>query len=142
MAEQLATRQISLPNRRIREKNVFTPASNIPWIEVAKGAPYFITEEGKDWTPIGQNDAITWPDLQGLFRRKDIASVESYLKMLAEQGVTCLRLMLEYCHGENRYFEKPAGNFQPNMIKLWDDLFALCENYGMRILLTPYDTFW
>ena len=142
MTEQLATRQISLRTRRIREENIFLPAPNIPWIEVAKGAPYFITEEGKDWTPIGQNDAITWPDLQGLFRRKDIASVEKYLKMLAEHGVTCLRLMLEYCHGENRYFEKPAGNFQPNMIKLWDDLFALCEKYGLRILLTPYDTFW
>jgi Cellulase (glycosyl hydrolase family 5) len=62
--------------------------------------------------------------------------------MLSEHGVTCLRLMLEYCHGENRYFEKPIGNFQPNMVKLWDDLFALCEKHGLRILLTPYDTFW
>ncbi|TKK72070.1 hypothetical protein FC093_02010 [Ilyomonas limi] len=92
--------------------------------------------------PVGQNDAITWPDLAGIFRRKDLASVEKYLQMLSQHGVTCLRLMLEYCHGENRYFEKPVGYFQPNMIQLWDDLFALCEQYRLRILLTPYDTFW
>jgi mannan endo-1,4-beta-mannosidase len=62
--------------------------------------------------------------------------------MLKQHGVTCLRLMLEYCHGEHRYFEKPVGRFQPNMIQLWDDLFFLCEKHGLRILLTPYDTFW
>jgi hypothetical protein len=117
-------------------------STGMPWIEVAANAPYFVTDKGKSWTPIGQNDAITWPDLQGLFRRKDIAGVEAYLQMLAQHGITCLRLMLEYCQGENRYFEKPIGRFQPNMIRLWDDLFALCEKHGLRILLTPYDTFW
>ena len=124
-----------------KQAPVFTP-SGMPWIEVAKDAPYFTTDEGKDWTPIGQNDAITWPELAGIFRRKDLAGVESYLQMLSSHGVTCLRLMLEYCQGENRYFEKPAGYFQPNMIRLWDDLFLLCEKYRLRILLTPYDTFW
>lgn len=114
----------------------------LPWIEVAKNAPYFVTDKGDDWTPIGQNDAITWPDLAGAFRRKDLAGVEAYFKMLVRHGVTCLRLMLEYCQGEHRYLEQPAGNFQPNMIRLWDDIFALCEQYRLRILLTPYDTFW
>jgi mannan endo-1,4-beta-mannosidase len=114
----------------------------LPWIEVAKGAPYFITDQGEDWAPIGQNDAITWPDLHGLFRQRNLAAVETYLTMLAAHGVTCLRLMLEYCHGEHRYFEKPIGRFQPNMIRMWDALFGLCEKHGLRILLTPYDTFW
>lgn len=117
-------------------------AEPLPWICTQKGHPYFFTETGESWTPIGQNDAITWPDLQGLFRRKDKAGVERYLAMLAQQGVTCLRLMLEYCQVEHRYFEKPAGHFPPNMIQLWDDLFQLCEQYRLRILLTPFDTFW
>jgi hypothetical protein len=116
--------------------------SGMPWIQVARDSPYFITDQGEDWTPVGQNDAITWPDLQGAFLRKDLSSVEFYLRMLAQHGVTCLRLMLEYCHGEHRYLEKPAGRFQPNMIRMWDDLFMLCEKHGLRILLTPYDTFW
>lgn len=117
-------------------------ASTIPWIEVSKSAPYFITENGCDWLPIGQNDAITWVDLAGAFRRRDLASVEDYLKMLARNGVNCLRLMLEYCQGEHRYLERPVNRFQPNMVRLWDDIFSLCEKHGLRILLTPYDTFW
>ena len=113
-----------------------------PWIEVARGAPYFVTEEGVPWTPVGQNDAVTWPDLRGLFRRRDTAAVERYLGMLAAHGVTCLRLMLEYCQRESRYLEQPAGRFKPNMIQLWDDLLGGCERHGLRVLLTPFDTFW
>lgn len=111
-------------------------------MQVAPNAPYFITQDGRAWTPIGQNDAVTWPDLAGLFRRRDVAAVEGHLAWLAGHGVTCLRLMLEYCQTENRYLERPAGHFQPHMVRLWDDLFGLCEKYGLRVLLTPYDTFW
>ncbi|ONF95739.1 hypothetical protein SPHI_21770 [Sphingomonas jeddahensis] len=57
-------------------------------------------------------------------------------------GVTCIRLMLEYCHGEHRYLERPAGHFVPNMVRLWDDLFDLLERVGLRVLLTPFDTFF
>src|ERR671931_854673 len=28
------------------------------------------------------------------------------------------------------------------MLQLWDDLFELCERVGMRLLLTPFDTFF
>lgn len=142
MAQQSKRTQISLDFHEQRQKYPAENAPPMPWIEVAKHAPYFRTDEGKDWTPIGQNDAITWPELKGIFLRKDFARAEAYLQMLVQHGVTCLRLMLEYCHGENRYLEKPIGRFQPNMVRLWDDIFALCEKYGIRILLTPYDTFW
>ncbi|HUQ97068.1 MAG TPA: hypothetical protein VM010_05345 [Chitinophagaceae bacterium] len=117
-------------------------AAALPWIVVKKGHPYFFTERGRSWTPVGQNDAITWPDLKGAFMGKDLAAVETYLDKLVDAGVTCLRLMLEYCQGEHRYLEKPVGYFQPHMVTLWDMLFALCEKKGLRILLTPYDTFW
>jgi hypothetical protein len=117
-------------------------AHALPWIAVAPDAPYFVTEAGQPWTPIGQNDALTWPDLAGLFRRQNVAAVEGHLAWLAAHGVTCLRLMLEYCQTEHRYLERPVGRFQPNMVRFWDDLFALCERYGLRLLLTPYDTFW
>ena len=112
------------------------------WIETRPGSPYFVTEDGDSWTPIGQNDAITWPDLAGLFRRRDLPAVERHLEWLKAHGVTCLRLMLEYCQTEHRYLERPAGRFVPNMLQLWDDLFALAEKVGLHILLTPYDTFF
>ena len=115
---------------------------NLPWINVAPGSSYFSTEDGADWTPIGQNDAITWPELAPLFRRRDLPAIERHLRWLVEHGVTCLRLMAEYAQGRHRYLERPAGRPVPAMVQLWDDLFALCERTGMRILLTPMDTFW
>ena len=114
----------------------------LAWIERARNAPYFVDEHGSPWTPIGQNDAITWPELRGLFRRRDIAPAEIYLQTLAEHGVTCLRLMLEYSQTGHRYFERRAGVFNPELVLLWDDLFSACRRYGLRVLLTPYDTFW
>jgi hypothetical protein len=123
--------------------NVPQTRTALPWIEVAPKAPYFVTDTGRPWTPIGQNDSIVWVELAGLFRRRDMASVANHLASLAGHGVTCLRLMLEYAaHSERRYLERPAGVFAPNMVRLWDDLFALCERFGLRMLLTPFDTFW
>lgn len=104
--------------------------------------PYFATEDGATWTPIGHNDAVTWPELAPLFRRRDLPAVERHLVWLRDHGVTCIRLMLEYCHGEHRYLERPAGTFVGNMVRLWDDLFALLEKVGLRALVTPYDTFF
>jgi mannan endo-1,4-beta-mannosidase len=111
-------------------------------VERARGAPYFVLETGEPWHPVGANEAITWPELAGLFRRRDLPGVEAHLARLRARGVTVLRLMLEYCQGEHRYFERPAGHFVPAMVRLWDDLFAMCARVGMRILLTPFDTFF
>ncbi|MGI8992069.1 MAG: hypothetical protein ACR2I2_21135 [Bryobacteraceae bacterium] len=112
------------------------------WIEVACSAPYFVTSSGDAWTPVGHNSAITWPDLNGGFGHRDLPRLARHLEMLAAHGVTCIRLMLEYCRGEHRYFEQPVGRFKPRMVQYWDDLFQLCERFGLRILLTPFDTFW
>ncbi|WP_144037300.1 hypothetical protein [Sphingomonas sp. TZW2008] len=114
----------------------------LPWIGVAQDAPYFVDDRNVDWTPIGQNDAITWPELAPLFRRRDLPAVERHLVWLADHGVTCLRLMVEYAQGRHRYLERPDGSAVPAMVQLWDDLFAMCERVGLRILLTPVDTFW
>jgi hypothetical protein len=114
----------------------------LPWIGVAPHAPYFVADDGKPWTPIGHNDAISWETLKGLYGRRDVASVEAYLQGLADSGVTCIRLMMEYAQSRHRYLERPIGTFVPRMVQLWDDLFALCERLGLRILLTPVDTYW
>jgi hypothetical protein len=111
-------------------------------VRTQPGLPYFTTGDGQPWTPIGHNDAVTWPELAPLFRRRDPAAVERHLVWLREHGVTCIRLMLEYCHGEHRYLERPDGSFAPNMVRFWDDLFRLLEKVGLRVLLTPYDTFF
>ena len=114
----------------------------LPWIQRAPGAPFFMTETGQSWTPIGQNDAISWVEFDGLLHRRDLPAVRGHLAWLASHGVTCLRLMLEYAQTGKHYFEQPAGQFVPAMVQLWDDLFELCEEAGLRILLTPLDTFF
>jgi len=107
--------------------------ATLPWIETISGVPYFFNEQGESWIPIGQNDAITWPDLAGLFQRKDLASVENYLTFIRSNGVTCLRLMLEYSQTRHRYLENPVGKFQPNIVRLWDDLI-----YALRETQNPH----
>ena len=116
--------------------------TGLPWVQVAPSAPYFITEDGAPWHPVGQNDAISWPELQGLFRRRDLPGVDRHLAWLAAHGVTCLRVMMEYAQVRHRYLENPVGRFVPAMVELWDDFVALCERHGLRLLLTPFDTFW
>jgi mannan endo-1,4-beta-mannosidase len=111
-------------------------------IRVAPGGRYFETFDGEPFLFIGPNDAITWQGLKGLVHRKDVASAEGYLESLAVNGITIIRLMLEYAHRDGTYFEKPVGRFNPAMVRLWDDLFALCERYRLRVLLAPWDNFW
>ncbi len=132
----------SFPNPPIQQGLPQSPSQALRWIEVAPRGPYFVTDEGEPWAPVGQNDAISWTELNGLFRRRDLPAVEAHLADLKEHGVTCLRLMLEYAQVRHRYIERPVGSYVPSMVQLWDDLFALCERVGLRILLTPFDTFW
>ncbi len=116
--------------------------AGLPWIEVCEDSPYFRTEDGRVWTPVGHNDAIPWPSLEGLFRRADPARAERYLSMLAGSGITVLRVMLEYCEENQHYFEIPCGRPNPDVVQFWDDLIGMCERLGLRLLATPWDTFW
>jgi mannan endo-1,4-beta-mannosidase len=61
---------------------------------------------------------------------------------MAENGINILRIMLEYAHVNTRFFERPAGRFNPSMVRLWDDLFARCDRFGIRVLLAPWDNYW
>ena len=114
----------------------------LPWVERAPGVPYFRTDDGQPWHPVGQNDAISWEELGPLYRRRDVAVVEDYISWQVRHGVTVMRLMLEYAQVRHRYFETGLGAWNPQLVAYWDDLFALCERHGMRLLLTPFDTFW
>lgn len=111
-------------------------------IRVTPHGRYFETLDGQPFLFIGFNDAVSWASLEGLYRRKDVAAADAYLERLAARGVTILRLMLEYAHFDSHLLEKPVGTFNPHMVQFWDDLLARCERLGLRVLLTPWDTFW
>jgi len=118
------------------------PTPSLAPVRVAPGGRYFETFDGDPFLFFGPNDAISWPGLAGLYRRRDPAAADAYLETLAASGVTVLRLMLEYAHRDGWYFERPFGTFNPVLVRLWDDLFMACARHGIRVLLTPWDTFW
>ncbi len=116
--------------------------ADLGWVERAPGRPYFTTDDGAPWTPIGQNDAVSWVEWRGLLHRRSLHAVERHLASLRDSGVTCLRFMLEYAETGEHFFEQPAGVFNPALVQLWDDLFRLAAAAGLRILLTPFDTYF
>ena len=111
------------------------------WVQRAPGAPYFITDDVAAWTPIGQNDAISWVEWQGLWNG-DLDSVTRHLAWLRDSGVTVLRFMLEYAETGTHFFEQPAGTFNPTVVAAWDRLIPLVQAAGLRLLLTPLDTYF
>jgi mannan endo-1,4-beta-mannosidase len=115
-------------------------ARPLPWVHAARRAPYFTTDDGEPWTPVGHNDAIAWPPLLWLLDRTD--DPDAYFRSLQSHGITCLRLMLEYAQHDHHLLERPVGHFRPRMVARWDRLFSLAQQYSIRVLLTPFDTFW
>ena len=115
--------------------------NSLPWIERAADAPYFTETSGAAWTPIGQNDAITWPELAGLsagaicpaWSVTALAEGQRRHLLAADAGILPARPPLP---------RAPPGRFNPALVRLWDDLVALCEAIGLRLLLTPFDTFF
>jgi hypothetical protein len=98
-------------------------------------------ETGEPWMPIGHNEAVEWQSLRPLFDQ-DTTTAENYIRMMAEHGVTCIRIMMEDCQFDDHYFEAPIGTFNPTVVRFFDHLFSICRRYGIRILLTPFDTYW
>src|SRR5437868_12468257 len=77
----------------------------LPWVRLAPGRRYFETEDGEPFLIIGQNDSLTWPELEGLIGRRDLPDVERHLRWLRIHGVTTLRVMLESV-GDGLYLER------------------------------------
>src|SRR3954467_8601556 len=86
--------------------------SPLPWVRLAPGRRYFETEDREPFLIIGQNDALTRPELEGLLGRRDLPSVDRPRGRLRTHGVTTLRVMLEYV-GDGLYLEHRSGEFEP-----------------------------
>jgi hypothetical protein len=71
-----------------------THGTSLPWVKLVPGVPYFETEDGPTWTPIGQNNSLEWVSLDGIYNRHDMEAADSCLRNLADTGVTCTRLMM------------------------------------------------
>jgi mannan endo-1,4-beta-mannosidase len=114
----------------------------MPYVRVAPGGRYFMTEDGAPFLVIGHNEAMPWPALRPLYKEEDVGAVDAYLRMLAAHGVTVLRIMLEYCQDECWLFDDPQGCPEPEVVRYWDNLIGLCERHKLRLLVTFWDTFF
>jgi hypothetical protein len=62
-----------LTSRKTIDGEINVQSYSLQWICVAPGGvPYFTNEDGTHWTSISQNDTINGPELNNLFRRKDL----------------------------------------------------------------------
>jgi mannan endo-1,4-beta-mannosidase len=116
--------------------------TSMPYVLVAPGGRYFMTEDGEPFLVVGHNEALPWPRMYHMQDERDIATVEAYIKMMAEHGVTVVRIMLEYCEDENWFFEDAEGRPVPSTVQYWDNLVGLCERYKIRLLVQFWDTFF
>ncbi|HEX8229883.1 MAG TPA: hypothetical protein VF826_11305 [Chloroflexia bacterium] len=116
--------------------------SSMPYVGLAPGGRYFMTEDGEPFLVIGHNEALPWPRMYHMQDERDIATVESYVKLMAEHGVTVVRIMLEYCEDEQWFFEDAQGMPVPSTVQYWDNLIGLCERYKIRLLVQFWDTFF
>src|SRR4051794_31103034 len=62
-----------------RSPEVVGAGRPLPWVRLAPGRRYFETEDGAPFLVIGQNDSLTWPELEGLIGRRDVPAVDRHL---------------------------------------------------------------
>jgi mannan endo-1,4-beta-mannosidase len=113
------------------------------WLRVMPGGHYFVHQNGKPFIPIGANHNPDWPELEQsnpLARDYDPARTDRWFAHMAANGVNVIRLMVETPPSGN--LEEPVGLFRPEHVIWLDHVFAAARKHGVRLWVTPYDTFW
>ena len=114
------------------------------YIKVAPGGRYFVHSDGRFFTPLGYNHNPDWgPFGQGAPGRRGYnpQATESYFRHLRDRGVNLIRMMLE-CPLGGKCLEDPIGTFSPEHTVWIDNLMTYARRYGVRLMITPWDTFW
>ena len=115
---------------------------SMPWIRVMPEGRYFTTGNAS-FMPIGYNHNPDWTELEPadpLAEKYDPARADHWFRRLADHGVDLIRLMVETPPSGN--LEDPVGVFQPEHVIWLDTIFRAAAKYGIRLWVTPYDTFW
>jgi hypothetical protein len=113
------------------------------FIRVMPGGRYFAHSNGVPFTPVGYNHNPDWTELSfgnPLADHPDPARVDRWFKNLKEHGVDLIRLMAETPQSGN--LEERPGLYRPEQIIWLDTVFSAARKYGVRLWITPYDTFW
>lgn len=113
------------------------------YVSVMKQGHYFTHADGHPFTPIGYNHNPDWPEFiesNPELPEYDPAETEKYIAHLHAKGVNVLRLMVETPPSGN--LESPIGTFSPEHVKWLDTIVGACRENEIKLILTPWDTFW
>jgi len=107
----------------------------------------YLKRGSENFIPIGANEMVVNAYLRTLYLDSGVynpAIAEAYFSYLQSRKTNLMRIFLDqedaFSNGFN--LEMPLGNFQQNVVKYLDDLFTLAEEYGIYILLEPWNGFW
>ena len=113
------------------------------WIAPMPGGRYFIDGRGRPFLPLGYNHNPDWPELEQanpLHDQYDPKRTDRWFANLADHGVNLVRLMVETPPSGN--VEERPGTFRYEHMRWLDTVFAAARKHGIRLMVTPYDTFW
>lgn len=124
------------------------------FIRVGASGRYFAYEDGRPYVPAGFHHQIVEPDFNaawdpfdklGSWWRYDSAKAARFAREIADRGITMIRIFLEeaYILESNwrwALFQDPVGIYNADVVAHWDLLFDWADEYGFKILVSPYHT--
>ncbi|HRW91509.1 MAG TPA: cellulase family glycosylhydrolase [Thermotogota bacterium] len=112
------------------------------FVTIAPNGRYF-QHDGTLLVPLGFNDAISWPSLAPVVSGDD-KGARRYFEEISRSGVNVLRVMFEYAQDRSNVFlmEDPLGQRNDLLLESWDRILELAEEFGMYLIITPWDPFW
>ncbi|MBI5525241.1 MAG: hypothetical protein HY897_02825 [Deltaproteobacteria bacterium] len=120
-------------------------AGSLPWVVVAPGGRYFMTEDGKPFVPIGNQVASHFLDFESPVGWE--AFIEEHLARMETYGENVLRIDLDYApnwtNEPHEYvgIEADVGSFNnATHIDKLDRVFELARNRGVRVHVVPWIT--
>lgn len=113
-------------------------------VRVMPGGRQFVDGKGKPFIPIGYNHNPDWTELHHANPMNpesyDPARADRWFANLKAHGVNVVRMMAETPPSGN--LEDKVGTFSPEHMIWLDNLVTSARKHDVRIMLTPYDTFW
>lgn len=113
------------------------------FVKVMPGGRYFVHGDGKPFIPIGANHNPDWTELNlsnPLHDNYNPQKTDAWFAKLKRNGVNVIRLMVETPPSGN--LEETPGVYRPEHVIWLDHIVATARKYGVKLWMTPYDTFW
>ncbi len=114
-----------------------------PGVRVMPGGRLFVDARGRPFIPIGGNQNPDWPDFERADPKRedyDPRRADAYGAKLRANGVNLIRLMVDTPLTGS--LEDTVGVFSPEHMMWLDTVVASARKHGVRLMVTPYDTFW